>query len=79
MPYDAQAEHKLETLSTALNAAILADQALRSDVQSADAARTAVRATNALLDAAINCGMSFDEPDHVEWSAVLVAQWMATS
>ena len=37
-----------------------------------------IRKTNILFDACLDAGMSFDEPNHEEWAAIRVAQWLCS-
>jgi len=62
-------EGKMERLSTALTAVLVA-------VDYVDVHRLP-RAESRLMDAAMDCGASFDTPDFVEWAAVKVAAWLA--
>lgn len=64
---------KLEQLSTALNAALLAEADVNADFASA---LRAIRTSNELADACVHCGMSPSEPDHTSWAAERVAQWL---
>ena len=59
-------EHQLERLSDAYSVL----------VRLGPIGRVHVHALNVLLDRAIEAGMSFDEPDHEEWSAKTIADWL---
>lgn len=64
---------KLETLSTAYDAHLrceMADEA--SWTRDYNPARTESR----LLDAAMDCGMSYDEPSVTDWAALRVTRWL---
>lgn len=69
----------LERLNSALASALRSQAAVEGGDLSMDAIRRSIHDSNALLDAAIDCGMSHDEPDHFAWSAIRVAQWLCAA
>lgn len=69
-------EATLEILSTALNAEGYARRRVEGGDLSGEAIRAEVRASNVLLDASIDAGMSHAEPDHVAWAHKRVTAWL---
>lgn len=65
-------EHQLEVLNTA-------HQALLRVGPFEAAPREYVRATNVLVDACLDAGMSHDEPDHEGWTALRVTRWLVAA
>ncbi len=37
-----------------------------------------VRQSNRLFDACLDAGMSFDEPDHHDWAAIRIGEWLCS-
>lgn len=70
----AATEHQLEVLNTAHQALIRA----KCFGAVADP-RSEIRASNVLLDACFDAGMSHDEPDHEAWAAERVARWLVAA
>ena len=64
-------DHNLEVLSDALNAVLLA-----GDFDTCADPRAFVRKENALVDAAVECGMAYDHANPTEWAAIEVAHWL---
>jgi hypothetical protein len=69
-------EAQLEALSTAHDAAVRADLRVSGGDLSAEAVRALVRSESVLFDAAMVCGMSYDEPCAREWAASRIAAWL---
>lgn len=65
------AEHQLEVLNTA-HQALLRAKCFAAVLDP----RAEIRASNVLLDACFDAGMSHDEPDHEAWAAERVACWL---
>lgn len=66
-----QTLQKLEALNEAHQALLYA-----GDFETAADPRGWIRKSNILLDACIDAGMSHDEPDHHDWAAIRVAEWL---
>jgi hypothetical protein len=66
--HPANIEARIEVLNDA-------HQALLRNSFDADP-RAYIRATNVLLDACVDAGMSHEEPDHEGWAAERVTRWL---
>lgn len=67
-------EYKLEKLSTAYDALTRA-----GDFLTTSDPRGWIKASNRLLDCAIDCGMDRDEDDHEAWAAERITRWMVAA
>ncbi len=72
-------EHQTEILSTALSAFHCAHGRVAGGELTAEAVTGEIRALNRLYDAALDCGMSMDEPTVEEWAAERVARWLVAA
>lgn len=61
-------DHQMEILQTGLNGVVYA--------QIAGDPVAEIRAENRLLDYCFDAGMDHDEPNHVDWAAIKLGEWM---
>lgn len=70
---------QLEVLSGALDSALRARAAVEGGDLSFTAVTAEVRTVNRLIDAAVDCGMSYCEADHIGWASQRVATWLCSA
>jgi hypothetical protein len=72
-------EAQMEVLSGALTAKLLATAAVERDGVTLTTVNAEMRATNRLLDAAVDCGMRHFEPEMEAWASERVAAWLCSA
>ncbi len=74
-----QAERTLEKLSTELASFQRAQARVAGGELTAEALTAEIRSLNRLYDAALDCGMSMDEPTVEDWAAERVTRWLVAA
>jgi hypothetical protein len=65
-----------EKLLTAFDAHVRADLRVSGGDMSAEAVKGLVRTQSVLFDAALACGMPFDEPCITDWTGLRIGQFL---